>query len=69
MLKEPIGLMPSATAIATKRMGGADKPTHTHLRRFNIINNLCEHNCNRVLLTQVSRWKQHERRTITIMCT
>ena len=31
--------MLSATAIANKKKGSADKPAHAHLRPFNIINN------------------------------
>ena len=39
MFKEPVGSIPKATAIATKKMGSADKPAHAHLRCFYTIDN------------------------------
>ena len=54
------GSMPSATAIATKNKRSAENLAHAHLCR--------EHNCNYVLLTQLSRRKQHEGHTITTTC-
>ena len=50
--------MPSATAIATKKKGSADKPSHAHLRRFNVIYNYVNMII-KVLLMQVSCWRQH----------
>ena len=71
--------MPSATSIATKKKGSADKPVHAHLRRsshgptypyrYRYIGLWCQHNSNYFLLTQVSRWKQRKKHAITIMCT
>ena len=59
----------SGTATATKKNVIDDKSSHAHIRRFNIVNNHVDIICNYVLLTQVSRWKQHEMNIITIMVT
>ena len=59
----------SGTTTATKKNVTDDKSSHVHIRRFNIVNNHVDIICNYVLLTQVSRWKQHEMNIITIMVT